>query len=1101
MEIKRQFTETGKDPFSYFEYERGPVYLRNELILVDAEFPKHWSEHARGIFADKYFRKKGVPQSDGTIGGETSVKQTIYRIAKAWHKHGQKEGYFTTYEDSVAFYDEIVYMMVGQYASPNSPQYFNTGLYESYGIERSAPGYFADASGVHETTTRPQTSACFIVSVDDDLIGDNGIYDLLKTEAQIFKFGSGSGTNFSNIRAKGEPLSGGGQSSGVKAFLEVLDTSAGAIKSGGTTRRAAKMIVFDADHPDILSIIKWKRDEEKKARALSAAGYDGSFEGEAINSVSGQNANISIRLSDEFFKELEAELATGKPSWRLRNRTDSEVEKVVSAVEIFDAIVKCAHESAEPGLHLLNTINAHNTCPNDGEIRASNPCVTGDTLISTDEGNIQIKELVGKTANVYGLDGKLYHVDKIFETGVREVLEIVLIDGTTLKLTPDHLVFTENRGDVPAVELTSDDELRRFPGDNTDGNLSILGMICLKKKAFFPGRISHINPLPPEPVYDLTEPNTNHFFANGIAVHNCSEYLFLDDTACNLASLNLLKFLYRKDKNIFFNDVAYKHAVRLFTIALDISVGMSCFPTKKIAQGSYGYRTLGLGYTNLGACFMAMGIPYDSELAVKKCEAFTKLMYRTALETSIELGKELGSFPRFEANKAQCKAVIGAKAPDTEVTHLRNAQLTLLAPTGTISFIMDSDTTGIEPHFELTMTKNLAGGGTMKIESKMVRPALEKLGYSEVEIDRILKYIVGHKCLPSAAELNYKGFTEFKDKDRANAIIFECFSFVNILEKINPGVKDIATKLGFTQTQIDYLNAYIYGHKTIVGAPHLKPEHYTVFQCANCDQPLSTDAHLNMMAAAQKYLCGAISKTVNLPQTATREDVKGVYLKAYKMGIKCISVYVDNSKMTQPLQSNVKPKAEPTENAAANYSPPVAEKTTELGLRWGQRKPFERKRSGITRTFKIGGAKAHFTINTFADGSPCELFVGMEASATFTAMLNMLAKSVSHSFQYGVPVEKIASDLCCFEFAPNGFTDDPEIRTAKSIFDYIGQVLTRDYTHRPEPQSAPVPILLNALSKHILPCMREHGGGKLCEFVPNGKCLICENCGETTGCS
>lgn len=1029
MVIKRQFTEAGKDPFSYFEYERGPVYLRNELILADAEFPKHWSEHAKGIFVDKFFRKKGVPQPDGKLGGETSVKQTIGRIVKAWHLNGQIEGYFTTYEDSVAFYDEMVYMMVGQYASPNSPQYFNTGLYESYNIERNAPGYFADADGVHETTTRPQTSACFIVSVKDDLIGDDGIYDLLKTEAQIFKFGSGSGTNFSNIRAEGEPLSGGGKSSGVKRFLEVLDKSAGAIKSGGTTRRAAKMIVFDADHPDILSIIKWKRDEEIKARALSAVGYDGGFEGEAINSVSGQNANISIRLTGDFFKEYESELATGAPSWQLRNRTDSNACKVVSAVEIFDAIVDCTHECADPGLQFADTINANNTCANDGEIRASNPCVTGDTLICTDKGNIPIKDLVGKSANVYGLDGKLYPVDKIFETGIKEVIEIVLEDETTLKLTPDHLVFTENRGDVPARELTTDDKLRCFPKDKRLDLISRLGQWLLQKK------ISRINTLLPEPVYDLTEPNTNHFFANGIAVHNCSEYLFLDDTACNLASLNLLKFLYKEDKKVLFNDVLYKHAVRLWTIALDISVGMSCFPTKKIAQGSYDYRTLGLGYTNLGACFMAMGIPYDSDLAVKKCEAFTRLMYRTALETSIELGKELGSFPRFEANKAHCKAVIAAKAPDIEVTHLRNAQLTLLAPTGTIAFVMDCDTTGIEPHFELTMTKNLAGGGTMKIESKMVRPALEKLEYNEKEIDAITNYLVSHK--------------------------------------------------------------------TIIGAPHLKPEHYAVFQCANCDQPLSTDAHLNMMAAAQKYLCGAISKTVNLPQTATREDVKNVYLKAYKMGIKCLSIYVDNSKMTQPLQSKTKPKAEPTENVKANYPPLVAAQPTETGLRWGQRKPFAKKRKGVTETVKIGGAKVHFTINTFEDGAPCELFIEMKASDTFMAMLNMLAKFVSHGLQYGVPLEKIASDLCCFEFAPNGFTDDAEIRTAKSIFDYIGKVLLRDYSGKPEPQSgaAPAPILINALSKHILPCVREHGGGKLCEFVPNGKCLICENCGETTGCS
>ena len=404
-----------------------------------------------------------------------------------------------------------------------------------------------------------------------------------------------------------------------------------------------------------------------------------------------------------------------KSTWELRNRTDGKVFKTTTVGEVFDeAIVKSAYDCADPGLQFSGTINKHNTCPKNGQIRASNPCVTGDTLISTDLGDFPIADLVGKTINVYGGDANLHTVTQVFETGEKEIYELALYGSRKLKLTADHRVLTRNRGDVPANELQHGDAIfilnKDFQGK---GYLAV-------------GFFKSLTFLGVEKVYDLTEPATNHFFANKICVHNCSEYLFLDDTACNLLSINLLKFL-RNEFN------SYQHVVRLSTITLDISVDMSCFPTKKIAEGSYDYRTLGLGYANLGAAIMYEGLAYDSDAAVKLCENFTELMFRTALETSIEMGKALGNFPHFEANKADCQRVMGMKAPDIEITHLRNAQLTLLAPTGTIAFIMDCSTTGIEPHYQLTMTKDLSGGGTMTVESQVLRPALRNLGDSEAE--------------------------------------------------------------------------------------------------------------------------------------------------------------------------------------------------------------------------------------------------------------------------------------------------------------------------------------------------------------------------------
>src|ERR1022692_248154 len=652
LKFNRFFTKENKSPYDLFEYEKRSSIIRNPngdevFNMQHVEVPKDWSQVATDILAQKYFRRTGVPKPDGSTGGETSIKEVAHRLAHCWMKWGKDFNYFNSDKDAKVFYDELVYMIVGQYAAPNSPQWFNTGLHSSYGITGKPQGHYyvdPETERVTKSTSayeRPQPHACFILSVGDDLVGEGGIMDLWIREARIFKYGSGVGTNFSNIRGEGEKLSGGGTSSGLMSFLKIGDRAAGAIKSGGTTRRAAKMVCLDLDHPEIMSFINWKVEEEKKVGALIAAGYPSDYEGEAYKTVSGQNSNNSVRIPNEFFRVLEKD-----GEWELKARSNGRTMKTVKARKLWEDINYAAWRCADPGTQYNSTINEWHTCPEGGPIRASNPC---------------------------------------------------------------------------------------------------------------------------------------------------SEYMFLDNTACNLASVNLRRFFREEDNS--FDVPGFEYTVRLWTTVLEISVLMAQFPSKEVAQLSYDYRTLGLGFANLGSMLMVSGIPYDSEKARGIAGAITSIMTGIAYKTSAELASHLGAFSKYEENKHHMLRVmrnhraaaydamdayegieikpqgINAKyCPDYllkaatkawddaviigEKYGYRNAQTTVIAPTGTIGLVMDCDTTGVEPDFALVKFKKLSGGGYFKIINQSVPQALRNLKYSEKEIDEIVNYAKGHATLNGAPHIN-----------------------------------------------------------------------------------------------------------------------------------------------------------------------------------------------------------------------------------------------------------------------------------------------------------------------------------------------------------
>ncbi|MBO9634227.1 MAG: vitamin B12-dependent ribonucleotide reductase, partial [Chitinophagaceae bacterium] len=677
LQFSRRFTREGVDVFDLFEYDYRTSVIRNpsgEVVfeMNNVEVPKQWSQIATDILAQKYFRKAGVPQADGSTGRETSIKQVAHRMANCWRVWGERYGYFASEKDAQVFYEELVYCIINQSCTPNSPQWFNTGLFESYGIKGKPQGhYYVDpVDGKLKKSTsayeRPQPHACFILSVEDDLVNEGGIMDLWMREARIFKYGSGVGTNFSHIRGEGEKLSGGGTSSGLMSFLKIGDRAAGAIKSGGTTRRAAKMVCLDLDHPEVMDFINWKVEEEKKVGALIAAGYPSDYEGEAYRTVSGQNSNNSVRIPNEFFTKLE-----NNEDWELKARTDGRVMKKIPAREVWNQISYAAWRCADPGTQYDTTINEWHTSPKGGRINASNPC---------------------------------------------------------------------------------------------------------------------------------------------------SEYMFLDNTACNLASANLRKF-YDENTNTF--DVeGFEYTCRLWTVVLEVSVLMAQFPSKEVAQLSYDYRTLGLGYANLGSMLMVMGIAYDSEEARGIAGAITAIMTGIAYKTSAELAGILGPFARYQENAEDMMRVmrnhrlaaydadeyeklsikpVGIKAkycPDyllkaatkawDEAVKLgeqfgyRNAQTTVIAPTGTIGLVMDCDTTGVEPDFALVKFKKLSGGGYFKIINQSVPTALKNLGYNQKEIESIVKYAVGAGSFAGAPHINHqslseKGFIaeEIKKLDTAVTSAFE----------------------------------------------------------------------------------------------------------------------------------------------------------------------------------------------------------------------------------------------------------------------------------------------------------------------------------------
>lgn len=985
LTIRRVFTTPGNDPLEEITYDRRVSRITNPngsvvFEMEGAEVPASWSQVATDIVVSKYFRKAGVPQLDEQgnpmlgedgkplLGPERSVKQVVRRLAGCWRFWGETHGYFETAQDAQAFEDELSYMLVRQMAAPNSPQWFNTGIHYAYGITGPAQGHYycdpvtGEVKKSQDAYTHPQPHACFIQSVADDMVNEGGIMDLWVREARLFKFGSGTGTNFSNLRGEGEPLSGGGRSSGLMSFLKIGDRAAGAIKSGGTTRRAAKMVCLDLDHPDIEEFISWKVNEEKKVAAMAAAGYSTDFNGEAYATVSGQNSNNSVRIPHTFFQAVEAD-ADWNLYWRTELRKAKQegrepvARKTLKARALWDKIGYAAWACADPGVQYDTTINEWHTCPADGRINASNPC---------------------------------------------------------------------------------------------------------------------------------------------------SEYMFLDDTACNLASLNLLTF-YSEEHGTFELE-KYVHAVRLWTIVLEISVLMAQFPSKEIAELSYRFRTLGLGYANLGAMLMRMGIPYDSTLGRAYCAALTAILTGESYATSAEMAEKLGAFPGYAKNRDHMLRVIrnhrraayngpvkeyeGLHVPpvgidqdacptdlllaaqdawDRALEHgekhgYRNAQVTVIAPTGTIGLLMDCDTTGVEPDFALVKFKKLAGGGYMKIANQSVAPALKTLGYSEMQVRDIMRYVMGTLSLEGVPHVNRQSLKDkgFTDQDIA------------AVEKVLPGVFQIGfafnrytlgddtlkrlgltsaeiddptlnllKRLGFTDAQVDEANDVICGHMTVEGAPHLKAEHLPVFDCANkCGKLgqrfISAEGHIRMMAAAQPFISGAISKTINLPNEATVEDIKNAYFLSWKLALKANALYRDGSKMSQALNT----KADKKEKATVEEK--IVEKIVEKVVvkEVARRRKLPAERMAITHKFNVAGHEGYLTVGLYEDGTPGEMFIKMnKEGSTLSGVMDSLALSLSMNLQYGVPLEVLCEKLVHTRFEPMGMTGNKEIPMVKSIMDYLGRWL------------------------------------------------------------
>jgi ribonucleoside-diphosphate reductase alpha chain len=1015
LRFQRRFTKDGVSPFDMFEYDYRTSVIKNptgEVLfeMKNVEVPKQWSQIATDIIAQKYFRKAGVPQADGSLGRETSAKQVAHRMANCWKVWGERYNYFDTPQDAQIFYEELVYSILNQACVPNSPQWFNTGLHESYGITGKPQGhYFVDAKDgqLKKSTSayeRPQPHACFILSVNDDLVNDGGIMDLWIREARIFKYGSGVGTNFSRIRGEGEKLSGGGTSSGLMSFLKIGDRSAGAIKSGGTTRRAAKMVCLDLDHPEVMSFINWKMEEEKKVAALVAAGYDNSYEGEAYLTVSGQNSNNSVRIPNEFFKKLEE-----NGDWELKARTDGRVMKKIPAREVWNQINYAAWRCADPGTQYDTTINEWHTCPQGGRINASNPC---------------------------------------------------------------------------------------------------------------------------------------------------SEYMFLDNTACNLASANLMKF-FDVEKSVF--DVeGFAYTCRLWTTVLEISVLMAQFPSKEVAQLSYDYRTLGLGFANLGTMLMVSGIPYDSEQARGIAGAITAIMTGVAYKTSAEMAAVLGAFPKYAENREDMLRVmrnhraaaydasdayeelsikpIGINAkycPDYllsaackawddavelgEKFGYRNAQTTVIAPTGTIGLVMDCDTTGVEPDFALVKFKKLAGGGYFKIINQSVPVALKHLGYDEKQIEAIVKYAVGAATFEGAPFINpqtlsEKGFIaeEIQKLNNAAKSAFEInFLFNKFIlgeaclerlgfssEQYNDWNFDLLSALGFDEEQIEAANDYVCGTMTVEGAPNLKPEHLSVFDCANkCgkkgERYIHAHGHIRMMAACQPFLSGAISKTINLPHEATVEEIADAYMLSWKLGLKACALYRDGSKLSQPLSNKTdkKKKSEKTESAKpeevqsetvnskqetvsfqeepniVDLSKLTAEELleevhkrmqasndTSLKRKLSQiveRKTLPAKRRGFTQKAKINGQVLFLRTGEYNDGTLGEIFIDLaKEGSTLRSLMNCFAIAISVGLQYGVPLDEFVEKFVFTKFEPAGMVDHPNIKTTTSLVDFVFRALAYEYLGR-----------------------------------------------------
>ncbi len=1017
------FTNPDVHPYDLLEWERRDAIIYNEKGDVifkqeQVEVPANWTQLATDIAASKYFRKAGVPDT----GAEDSVRQLVTRVARTLRRAGEEfGGYFATAEDAQTFEMELTHILATQRAAFNSPVWFNCGLWHEYNIEGGGGSYYWDRNkkSVQVTTNayeHPQNSACFIQSVDDSL---DSMLDLQKSEVRLFKYGSGTGSNFSQVRAKGELLSGGGESSGVLSFLEGFDRWAGSIKSGGTTRRAAKMVILDMDHPEIVDYIDWKLREENKAKALIAAGYPADFNGEAYSTVSGQNSNNSVRIPDDFMRAyLQGD------SWKTTYRTTGEVAEEYDARTLMEKITYAAWACADPGVQFDSTIQKWHTCKNTDRINASNPC---------------------------------------------------------------------------------------------------------------------------------------------------SEYLFLDDSACNLASINLAKFL--TDDNTF--DIeGFRATVRVFITAMEIIVNLSSYPTAKIAQRSHEYRPLGLGYANLGALLMRLGVPYDSAQAVAYAGSITAILTGHGYRTSAEIAKSIGTFNGYANNRDPMLDVIqlhrdAAYALDEAVCPpelldaaksdwdiclqtgeqwgYRNSQVSVIAPTGTISFLMDCDTTGIEPEFALVKFKKLAGGGYMKIVNQSVRDALHNLGYTLQQTESIITYLVGTGTFDGTPHINSetlkrKGFTQADiarvaetlpsafDLNLAFAPGFlgeDCLKRLGITEEeaAAPNFNLLST-IGFDEDEITTAEEVICGTGTVEGAPHLSATHYPVFDCAvQCGKYgtryINHMGPLKMMAAVQPFISGAISKTVNVPHDATVEDIKTLYVEAWRTGVKCLAVYRDGSKGSQPLSTRSQQDTEDERTRVALKDP------VELPPEHPTRRRLPDERRAIAHKFSIGGHEGYLHVGLYEDGSPGEVFLRMnKEGSVISGLMDSVAILTSVALQYGVPLESLVNKFSHVRFEPSGFTSNANIPMAKSIMDYVFRWLGEKFLSA-EPQESQDAL---DFDEQLVPPEELHpfGHGSNGEaetwierekqivlqyadappclecgalMVRSGVCYRCANCGATSGCS
>ena len=1041
--VERRFTQAGETGFEGVTFELRKSVITNPdgsvvFKMEGAEIPAEWSQLATDIVVSKYFRKAGLHGDKAK--GETSVRQVVHRLAHTIRNAGEQfGGYFASKKDAETFEAELTFLLVNQHGAFNSPVWFNCGLFHEYGIEGSGGNwaYSEQTDTIGETATayeKPQCSACFIQSVQDDLMA---IYELMKSEARLFKYGSGTGSNFSQIRGKQEKLSGGGTSSGLMSFLEVFDRAAGSTKSGGTTRRAAKMVCLDMDHPEIADFIGWKMREEKKAQALIAQGFENDFNGEAYRTVSGQNSNNSVRVTDDFMK---AALAGGK--WQTIARTTGDVVDTYEAQDLWTMLAESAWGCADPGVQYDTTINRWHTCPNSGRINASNPC---------------------------------------------------------------------------------------------------------------------------------------------------SEYMFLDDTACNLASLNLTKFL---NADGSFDVDGYLHAVDVFFMAQEILVDFSSYPTRQIAQNSHDYRPLGLGFANLGTLLMLQGVPYDSDAGRSISAALTAIMCGRAYAQSAKIAASKGPFPGFSKNREpmlrvmrlhqeaayainrdECPAELWRAAAGAwddavrigEEHGYRNAQATVLAPTGTIGLLMDCDTTGVEPDFALVKFKKLAGGGYFKIVNQSVPEALRRLRYPEAQIREIVAYVSGTNTLLGAphvnrASLKQRGMTDEDLAKIEQAIpgVFdlhlafapwvvgkETFERLGVTaERMGVPGFNLLRHLGFKDAEIQEANDVIIGRMTIEGAPYLAEEHYAVFDCANrCGRTgqryLAPMSHVRMMAAVQPFLSGAISKTVNLPGDASVDDVREIYEEGWKLGLKAVALYRDGCKASQPLSTSNKDDKQASDDHYTGTAGAVVTVTRPQGTR--VRLP--KKRRGFTQEAAVGGHKVFLRTGEYEDGTLGEIFVDMhKEGAAFRSLMNCFAMAVSVGLQYGVPLETYVEQFTFTRFEPHGVVSGhPNIKFSTSIVDYMFRVLGVEYLRRydfaqvkptespasiedpssplvegpPESMTLPPPSMAQAQApahtadnRGALDAQLEEmmGDAPVCDgcghiTVRNGACYKCLNCGNSMGCS